>query len=113
VLLPSGELAAPIVRRALAPLARVAGVELEVVPVPNRLFGRSVTVSGLLAGADVLAALAPRVRTNTRVLLPAAMVREQANVFLDDLSVRELAKRLHAPVRVVSSPRHLVRMIVG
>lgn len=113
VLIPSGELAAPIVRHALAPLARVRGLAVEVVAVPNRLFGRSVTVTGLLAGADVLAALTPRVRADTRVLLPAVMVREGHGRFLDDLAVRGLHRRLGVPVRVVATPGHLVRAVIS
>lgn len=35
------------------------GVSVRVLPVPNHFFGETVTVTGLLTGGDVLAALTP------------------------------------------------------
>lgn len=38
---------------------RAAGVSVRVLPVANHFFGEMVTVTGLLTGGDVLAALTP------------------------------------------------------
>jgi putative radical SAM enzyme (TIGR03279 family) len=111
VLVPVGILAAGVVERALKPLARMPGVSLEVVPVPNRLFGESVTVTGLLGGADLAAALAGKIRGATRVLIAGDMVRDGEDVFLDDLSLGDLGRSLHARVKQVNSPAELVRAV--
>ncbi len=112
VLIPTGELAAATVSAALQPLRRVRGLTLRVLPVPNRLLGRRVTVTGLLCGADLLRALRPRVRGGERVLLARDMIRAGHDVFLDDLPVRAFARQLGVQVRRVRDPRGLIRSIL-
>ena len=68
------------------------GVEVEVLPIGNRYFGETVTVSGLLTGGDVLAAL--QGRENAEVLLSGCMLRSSdEQVFLDDMPLDELRGR--------------------
>ena len=110
--LPAGTLSAGLVRRAVAPLRRVRGLSLEVVAVPNRLFGPAVGVTGLLAGRDLLAALRGRPRAD-RVLLAADMLREGGDLFLDGLRPRDLARTLGSRVRAVRAPRDLVRGLLA
>jgi hypothetical protein len=62
-------------RRVAEDLASRAGIEIEVVPVVNRLFGETVSVSGLLCGGDVLAAL-QGCDLGDVVMLPRAMFAE-------------------------------------
>lgn len=88
-------------------LSARTGVELVVVPVPNRLFGPSVTVTGLVSGRDILAAL-KGVDLGDGVLVPEVMLKEGAGVFLDDLDRAVLADELGVPVRIIEpSPRGL------
>ena len=65
---------------------------VEVVAVDNRYFGPSVTIAGLLSGADILGAL-----TDTRggdlVLLPGEALNND-RLFIDGLALSELAERL-------------------
>ncbi len=112
IVIPTGTLAAEAVRKALRPLAQIQGVDLEVVPVVNRLFGPSVTVSGLLCGADLVAGLTGKMSGPTRILLASDMVRTGQDVFLDNMSVKELGRRLRAQVRLIASPEDLVRAVV-
>ena len=83
-------------------LAARTGVTLEVVAIPNRLFGPSVSVTGLVAGRDIIAALGVRVPGDL-VLIPDVMLKEGEGVFLDDLAVDDLAAALGVPVVVAES----------
>jgi len=112
-LVPAGVLAAPVVRRALRPFGAVRGLEVRVIAVPNRLFGPTVTVTGLLAGADILEALQSLAVPGRRVLLPPEPLRHEQGLFLDGLRVRDLARQLRIPVAVMRDPRHLVRTLVA
>lgn len=107
--LATGQLAAATVRQALRPLNRVRGLTLKVLGIPNRLFGASVGVTGLLSGQDLLAALAPRVHPGDGVLLSGEPLRHASTRFLDDLTVPALSRKLGVPVKVVRTPRELVR----
>jgi putative radical SAM enzyme (TIGR03279 family) len=53
----SGTLAEPVIARVARLLGGAMGVPVRPFVVPNQLFGRHVTVTGLLGGAEVLAAL--------------------------------------------------------
>lgn len=75
------------------------GLELVAQVVENRLFGASVTVSGLVSGNDIIAALAGQ-NIGSALLVPDVMLKEGEGVFLDDVSLVELEQRINTPVMV-------------
>lgn len=83
-------------------LSQATGVSLIPVAVPNRLFGPSVTVTGLVCGRDIVEALKGR-DLGKLVLVPDVMIKEGEGVFLDDLAVDDLERELGVPVQVVES----------
>ncbi len=85
-------------KAAAARLNAVAGASVRVVTVPNRFFGPSVTVAGLLTGGDILAALRTR-RRDDLVIVPATALKEDDTVFLDDLTIGALEQKLGVAVR--------------
>ena len=77
------------------------GTEVRVIPVPNRFFGETVTVTGLLTGRDVLAALTPEVCAGAdAILLCSVMLRHERDLFLDDMHIDEFRARMPLPVRL-------------
>ena len=83
-------------------LSRATGASITPVAVENRLFGRSVTVTGLVCGRDIVAALEGK-ELGDLVLVPDVMLKEGEGVFLDNLTLDDLEKQLGAPVQVVES----------
>ncbi len=109
----TGALYAPRLTRLLEPLAS-RGVAAQVVPVPNDFFGRTISVAGLLTGQDIQRHLAGLDRLGDEVLVPAAAVRDEDGVFLDDVTPADLARDLGVPVRVVEpAARALLRALGG
>ena len=93
----TGTSAAPTLRRLLSD--RPPGsVDASVCVVSNEYFGDSVTVSGLLVGADIERALAAHGPTD-RVLLPPNCLKER-EIFLDDRTLSDLERRLGVPVQI-------------
>lgn len=86
----------------LGRLSEATGVSISPVAVKNRLFGGEVTVTGLVSGSDIVAAL-KGVDTGDLVLVPDVMIKEGEGTFLDDMTVEELERELDTPVRVVES----------
>ncbi len=76
----------------------------EVLPVPNSLFGDSVTVSGLLAGQDVLNAIASYERSADVFLIPCNCLNAN-NTFIDDISLDEI--RSHTGKQLLAAPARL------
>ncbi len=82
----------------MAPAAsRRIGCPVEVVAVRNRYFGPSVTVAGLLAGADILNAVG-RTRPGDLVLLPGEALNRDG-LFIDGMTLCRVEERL-APAAV-------------
>ena len=84
--------------------------KIDVVPVTNRFFGSSVTVSGLLTGSDIVAA-AKDIKLNDRVLLPSKMLRSEGDLFLDGMSRSELEEKLNRPLIFTDSATELAEAL--
>jgi putative radical SAM enzyme (TIGR03279 family) len=68
------------------------GVEIRVIPLTNGFFGKTVTVSGLLTGGDLIRGL-QNVQAD-RVLITECMLREGDEVFLDGMALSEVKRAL-------------------
>jgi putative radical SAM enzyme (TIGR03279 family) len=90
---------------ALAPLMpeieRLTAGAVTLLPLENRFYGPSVTVSGLLTGSCLAAAL-PR-GVFARYIIPDCMLKHGSTLFLDDMSVEDLALALQTPFTVAQS----------
>lgn len=76
------------------------GFSVRLVPVTNNYFKGGVTVTGLLTGDDLKKQLA-HTYAGQRVLIPGVMLRDGKSVFLDDVSVDELAEATGALLTVI------------
>jgi len=83
-------------------LSQVTGASIIPLAVKNRLFGDTVTVTGLVCGRDIIAAL-HGVELGDLVLVPDVMLKEGEGVFLDDLTLEDLERELGTSVTVVES----------
>ena len=105
VALLSGTLAEPVVRRA-CDLLVTAGVTPAARPfvVANELFGPHVTVTGLLGGREVLAALTERpLATGEWLLAPHAWLPVHLGCTLDDVSEADVAAACGGHLSLASS----------
>jgi putative radical SAM enzyme (TIGR03279 family) len=87
----------PMLRQAVEELNERLGTRLHVVAVPNTFFGPEITVAGLLAGADFLAAR--DAYQGEFLMIPPHSFREYDRRFLDGMTVGELAAELVLPIR--------------
>jgi putative radical SAM enzyme (TIGR03279 family) len=97
---------------------RGLALNAHLLPVPNRFFDpEAVTVTGLLTGQDILAAVAAtrqRGERVTRLLLPETVFRGAPGRTLDELSVDDLARVGDVDLRVLPvSGEALVRELTG
>ena len=88
----------------LVEFSRRVRARFEHLPVRNRLMGESVTVTGLLAGEDIVAAVGRR--AGARLYVPSVCLRDAGDLFLDGMSPGDVARLTGADVRVFdSTPR--------
>lgn len=112
ITLVCGTLIAPLLEEIEAEFSQLAGFEVEVIPVVNKFFGPTVTVSGLLTGQDVIAALQQRTLEGRDlgdvVFLPRTMFDASGEVTLDDMALSEIGARLGTRVETAGAMGELV-----
>ncbi len=97
----TGKLAEGFMRSEVLPrLAAIRNLHVQLVAAPNTLFGRSVTVSGLLSGKCVYSAMRKKTPGDL-VLLPPDILNADG-MFLDDMTIPQLEESLRTPVAVFS-----------
>ena len=75
-------------------------MKIRVHPIQNDFFGGNVSVAGLVTGQDILSQC--RGRLGGRLLgIPEVMLRDEGDMFLDDMTLTRLEEELGRPVRVL------------
>jgi len=92
----TGQLFSPILSRYVAELNDKLRTRLKVIPLENKFFGEEVTVAGLIAGGDVLAAR--QSIDGDFLIVPEQACLKSGHVFLDDMTIDDLKSELQMPV---------------
>ncbi len=100
LIIPTGVSARDFIEK-LALRYAPSGTHVEVIAVPNRFFGESITVTGLIVGRDLCDAL--KGHDFDRVLISETMLRENTDSFLDDMTLEEVRREIGRPVTVVGN----------
>lgn len=99
----TGKLAYPYIRDfADKVMSLCEGLEIFVYAIRNDFFGESITVSGLITGQDILNQLKNQPLGEV-LLLPENILRSGEEVFLDDLTIRDVQNTLQVRVDIVKS----------
>ncbi len=107
-----GKLVAEALQPVVDRLNAVEGLELVLHGLPSPYWGQDQVVTGLLTGSDLIEGLAGA-DLGEQLLLPNVMLRQGEPVFLDDLTLVELAQRLPVSICQVSDASDLVQACVG
>lgn len=100
VLLATGTAAAALMQPYADRLSAVYQVNLHIQAIVNTFFGETITVAGLLTGQDLIRQLADLSFRLDCLILPSCMLKADEPVFLDDLTVQDVAESLNLPVYV-------------
>ena len=97
----TGALAAPYIARYMGMIhEKFPNVNVEVVTIRNEFFGETITVAGLITGGDLMRQLKGK-NLGEKLLIPCSMLKNDENVFLDDVTVEELSKELNVEIVIV------------
>ena len=72
-------------------------VKSNVIGITNDFFGHNITVSGLVTGSDIVKQLEGK-DLGDRVYIPQNMLKSDEDIFLDDMTLKELENKLNKPV---------------
>ena len=114
VTLAAGEASAPLFQYLVDLLHKKCyNISVNVVAVKNRFFGSKINVSGLLTGSDLLKEFEGK-DLGEKLLIPKAMLKNDEEIFLDDISLQELSHTLGVPVVPVANDGvELLETILG
>jgi putative radical SAM enzyme (TIGR03279 family) len=70
--------------------------EIEIIGIENDFFGPLITVSGLVTGQDIYKQL--KDRSYDRIYIPDNMLKADEEIFLDDITIVELEKKLNTDI---------------
>lgn len=97
----TGALAAPFIKKYMEMIhEKFPNVEVDVISIRNEFFGETITVSGLITGQDLIRQLSGR-DLGEKLLLPCNMLKNEEDIFLDDISVEELSRKLNVEIVIV------------
>ncbi|KAF1086467.1 Radical SAM superfamily protein [Sporotomaculum syntrophicum] len=108
--LVTGTLAGPLLAPVAARLNKISGLQVDLHILENKYFGKTVTVAGLLTGTDLLNGLAG-LDLGERLFIPGVMLRAGEQVFLDDVTLKELSDKLKVQVIPLEHPVELVQLL--
>ncbi|MBN3960683.1 TIGR03279 family radical SAM protein [Nostoc sp. NMS8] len=97
----------PILKR----LNFVEGLEVNMRALCSDYWGQTISVTGLLTGHDLLLNL-ERQDLGDGILLPNVMLKNGELVFLDDMSIQELASRLNTNIFPVAGVEDLIKTCI-
>lgn len=74
-------------------------LKLQVEKITNNFFGETITVSGLITATDIIDQLKDK-KLGEYLIIPKNMLRAYEDVFLDDITIKELENKLNIKVLV-------------
>src|SRR5207302_2603581 len=109
----TGSLAAPALQHMAEAWAAFAGWRPEVNVVSNGFFGEQVSVSGLLSGTDLIAALRKLPRDVEDVVLPRGAFGFDGRCTLDGVSAEQVGAAHPGRVHLAATPRELLAILTA
>ena len=110
--LVSGEAAGPFINLFMQELKLIPGLKSHLHLLPTLFWGGNVNVAGLLCGQDLLHGLTGK-PLGEALIIPAVMLKEGTQLFLDGLSVTDLSFALKVPVLPVHSLQDIRLFLEG
>ncbi len=80
-------------------MRRVPALRVHVYSIKNNFFGKNITVAGLITGRDLIAQLKDK-DLGERLLIPSVMLRAEADMLLDSVTLEELTEKLGVQISV-------------
>ncbi|HQO09751.1 MAG TPA: DUF512 domain-containing protein [Clostridiales bacterium] len=111
VTIVTGELFYEIMNRIVMPeLKKVKNLSVRLIKAENMLFGRSVTVAGLLGGKDIIKSVGKAKSGDDLLLIPSTILNYDGK-FLDDITPDDLSEKTGYKVLLVENPVEIFEKI--
>ncbi len=85
----TGEISYEFIDGLVEEVKKKHNVDVDVIKVENNFFGKTITVSGLLTGADIIGTIKGKQKSYDKIIIPKNCLRDGDVVFLDDLTIED------------------------
>lgn len=82
-------------------MRKIEGLTIKIMPIENNFFGERIDVSGLITGRDLINQLSGK-ELGGLLMIPDNMLKNQEDVFLDDVRLDDIRESLGVPVKPCS-----------
>lgn len=96
----TGKAAGWFMRQLADDIMKKTNIQIDVYEIENTVFGKEITVAGLLCGKDLKKGLAGK-KLGEKLLLTESMFKAEEEVMLDDTTLAELEQQFGVPVEIV------------
>ncbi len=107
-LILTGRLATMILQPVIFRMNAIENMYLDLVAVESDFWGEAVDVAGVITGHDMRRTLksleGQGIAGYDSVMIPSVMLKEDTDLFLDDVSVSDLSKEFGLPFQVIDDP---------
>ncbi|MEG1993945.1 MAG: DUF512 domain-containing protein [Oscillospiraceae bacterium] len=94
----TGKLAYPFIDKfAKKACEKFHGLDIQTFEIKNEFYGETITVAGLITGQDIINQLKGK-DLGEELLLPRVMLRNEGDVFLDDITPRQIEEQLNTNI---------------
>jgi putative radical SAM enzyme (TIGR03279 family) len=99
----TGKLVYPMILKASKALEeKIEGLKINVIAIRNDFFGNSITITGLITGQDIINQLKGK-ELGDELIIAEVMLKSDADIFLDDVTIEDIEKALNIKVRKVGN----------
>lgn len=99
VTLATGTLAYSFIKKVCSEISEfLPNTKLNPKAIVNKFFGETITVAGLVTGGDLIEQL--KDDTSDSIMIPSSMLRQDSDVFLDDIRINDIEMALNKKVHV-------------
>lgn len=109
----TGILAKEFMKKITDELNNIENLRVNLYAIENNFFGKDITVTGLITGTDLIGQLKGKCLRHD-IIIPKVMLKNNSDLFLDNISISEVEKQLGINIKVSSvNAEEFVSTIIG
>ncbi len=97
----SGRLAKEVLQEIWAEFNKIENLKINLHIAKSNFWGEDVSVAGLFTGQDILDELLPHKDKIQNIIIPSVMLKDQSDMFLDNMTIGDLESQLDAKFFVI------------
>jgi len=109
--LVTAQAAESLLKQLVGELEKIPSLKTHLHVIPHFFWGGNVTVTGLLTGSDLLRGLSGKKNLGEILFIPRSMLKNESNLFLDNLTVESVSSKLKVRLIPVDGPLELRRLL--